>query len=121
MKWKFKPLSQDGTPTQAEAVLDLTWETRAYGPPSVLTDEQARKLASDIVEPIFPAGTKAGSTCAVRIAVDPDGKVVQRHPGDCAPGLFESCASAMDKWHFSPILENGKQLPYRAEILFRAP
>jgi len=121
MKWKFKTPVKDGMPVQVEALMDLTYETRAYGPSSLLTDEQARKLASNIVEPIFPPGTKSGSTCAVRIAVDQDGNVIQRHGGDCAPGLFESCSNAMDKWHFSPILDNGKQLPYRAEILFRAP
>jgi hypothetical protein len=121
LRWKFKPVMKDGVPVQAEAVFTFNFNTRAYGPREILTDEQARKLATGIVEPEFAPGTPSGSTCAVRAAVDSDGNVIEMIPGDCAPGLFDACMTAIRKWHFSPIEKNGRSLPYRAEILFRTP
>lgn len=121
MGWKFKPLVRDGVPVQTEGVLKLSFNTRAYGPAEPLTDAQARKLASNVIEPEFPPGTAAGATCAVHIAVDSDGKIIEQIPGDCAAGLFTVCSHAVGQWHFSPIMENGKQVPYRAEILFGRP
>jgi Gram-negative bacterial TonB protein C-terminal len=56
MKWKFKPVLRDGVPVQAEGVLNLHFDTRAYGPPAPLTDAEVRKLASNVVDPEFPPG-----------------------------------------------------------------
>jgi outer membrane biosynthesis protein TonB len=52
--WKFKPVLQDGVPVQAEAIMNFDFNTRAYGPAAPLTDSEARKMASGIVEPIYP-------------------------------------------------------------------
>jgi hypothetical protein len=63
MKWKFKPVLNDGIPVQAEAVLNFRFDTRAYGPSAPLTDQEVRKLASNVVDPEFPAGVApSGST-----------------------------------------------------------
>jgi hypothetical protein len=78
MRWKFKPLLKDGIPVQTEGVLKFSFNTRAYGPADMLTDVEARKLASNIVEPVFPPGTAAGSSCAVRIAGDSDGGLIEQ-------------------------------------------
>lgn len=56
IKWKFKPVLEDGAPAQAEAILNFHFDTRAYGPPVPLTDAEVRKLASNVIEPVFPAG-----------------------------------------------------------------
>jgi hypothetical protein len=119
MRWKFKPVLRDDVPVQVESVLNFTFNTRAYGPVDMLTDAEARKLASNIVEPVLTPGTPAGSTCAVRVAVDADGGLIEQIAGDCAPGLFMTCSNAIGKWRFSPIVKAGKSLPYRAEIRFR--
>jgi len=121
MKWKFKPPLKDGVPVQAEAVLDLTFETRAYGPPSPLTDAEVRKLATNTVDPEFPLGSKTGATCNIRIAVDAEGKVIQQLAGAGASELTAACMNAVARWKFSPIIENGQPRPYRAEITFRVP
>lgn len=121
MRWKFKPLLRDGVPVQASGVLQFNFNTRAYGPSEMLNDADARKLATDIVEPTFPAGTASGSTCAVRLAIDSDGQIIEQIAGDCVPGLFLTCSKAIGKWKFSPILKDGKALPYRAEVVFRVP
>lgn len=120
-RWKFKPALQDGVPVQMEAVLQFEFNTRAYGPTEMLNDADARKLASNIAEPVFPPGITSGSSCAVRIAVDADGQIIEQIPGDCVPGLFMTCSKAIGQWKFSPIQQDGKSLPYRAEVVFRVP
>jgi len=121
VRWKFKPFLKGGIPVQAEGVLELPFNTRAYGPANMLTDAEGRRLASNIVEPIFPTGIATGSSCAIRIAIDSDGGLIEQIAGDCAPGMYQLCSHALGKWHFSPIVQEDKQLPYRAEIMFRAP
>jgi hypothetical protein len=104
-----------------EGVLQLNFNTRSYGPSEMLPDAEARKLSSNIVEPVFPAGTQSGSTCAIRVAVDSDGQVIERIAGDCVPGLYRLCSEALGKWKFNPIVQDAKSLPYRGEIVFRVP
>jgi hypothetical protein len=120
-RWKFKPLIMDGVTLQMEGVLQFAFNTRAYGPADMLTDEEGRKYATTIVEPDYPTGAVAGSTCTVRVAVDADGKVIEMIIGDCSPGLGQPCFKALGKWRFSPIVQGGKSLPYRAQIVFRVP
>ena len=119
--WKFKPVQKDGVSLQTEAVLKFNFNTRAYGPADMLTDSDARKLATNAVEPDFPAGSVPGTTCAIRVAVDSFGSLIEQIAGDCAPGLYEVCSRTLGKWRFSPITQDGKPLPYRAEILFHVP
>lgn len=119
MKWKYKPFTKDGLPAQAEGVLTFALDTRAWGPPSPLSDADARKLASNIVEPDIPAGTYPIDTVyTLRIAVDTEGKIIEVIAGDGPYQLFGPCYSALRKWHFSPIMENGQSRPYRAQITF---
>jgi len=121
MKWKFKPLTKDGVPMQAEGVLNFHFNTRAYGPAAVPTDEEARRLATNIVEPIYPKESKPGSTFSIRIAVDADGQVIESMAVEGARELFTPCSQAVGKWHFNPIMEDGKPRPYRAQITCRVP
>lgn len=120
MRWKFNPPTKDGVSVQAEGILTFNFDTRAYGPKAILTNEEARKLAENIVEPEFPPTATSGSTCTIRIAVDADGQVIEQIAIDC-PGISQSCMNAIGKWHFSPIIENGQPQPYRAELTFRVP
>jgi hypothetical protein len=122
MKWKFKPVLRDEVPVQAEAVLNFDFNTRAYGPPAPLTDAEARKLASTIVEPVFPAGmAPSGSTYTFSVAVDEAGNVVEIIAGDGPHELYALSFQAIGKWRFSPLLEDGKPRPYRAQVTFRVP
>lgn len=121
MRWKFKPLVRDGIPAQVSAVLQFNFNTRAYGPSEMLNDSDVRKLASNIVEPTFPPGAVSGNTCAVRLAIDSDGQIIEQIAGDCVPGLFSACSKAVGQWKFDPIVKDGKALPYRAEVAFRVP
>jgi hypothetical protein len=122
MKWKFKPVMKDGAPVQAESLLSFALNTRAWGPPNPLSDAEVRKLATNVVEPVIPKGAfPAGAECTLRVAIDDEGKLIETIANGAAPGLCSLCEHAMYQWHFSPVLINGKPLPYRAEIKFRAP
>lgn len=122
MRWKFKPLTQDGVPVRAEVVWTFHFNTRAYGPSAPLPESEARKLATKIVDPSFPPGTPSGETCSMRIAVDSDGYLIEVI-GDVCPGdaLYIPSLHAIQSWQFKPVLENGERRPYRSEITFRAP
>jgi hypothetical protein len=122
MKWKFKPFTQDGLPAQAEGVLNFTIDTRGWGPAEPLTNAEARKLASDIVEPEIPAGAyPSGTIYTLWAAIDSEGRVIEVMAGDGPNELFMPCYTAMRKWQFHPILKDGQPLPYRAQIAFRVP
>lgn len=122
LKWKFKPVLRDGVPVQAESILNFSFNTRAYGPASPLTDEEVRKLATSIVDPVFAEGTApSGSTFEIRIAVDEEGNIIESMAGDGPHPMYQPCSQAVGKWHFSPILEEGKPRPYRARVICRAP
>jgi len=122
MRWKFKPALENGVAVQAQSVLTFALNTRAFGPPDFLSDAEARKLASNIVEPMIPPGAApSGTIYTLRAAVDADGNLIEVIPAEGIPGLFEPCYQALRQWRFRPIMENGQPRPYRAEIQFRVP
>ena len=122
MKWKFKPISKDGMPAQAESLLTFTLNTRAFGPATPLSDIEVRKLASNTVEPVISPGTfPAGTTYTLRAAIDSDGRLIEVIAGNGPPKLYGPCYQAVSKWQFKPILQNEEPMPYRAEITFRVP
>lgn len=122
MKWKFKPAMRDGVPVQAESILTFSLNTRAWGPSAPLSDAEVRKLVSNAAEPVFShVKAHSGDTCRVMVAIDSEGYLIEAIPGDGTPGLFQACYQAVSKWHFSPLLQDGKPRPYRAEIKFQAP
>ena len=105
---------------QAESILTFGLNTRAWGPAAPLSDAEARKLASNITEPMVPPGTApAGTVYTLWAAIDSEGNVIEVIPAEGPPGLFGPCYQALLKSHFNPILENGEPRPYRAEIKFR--
>ena len=116
MRWKFKPATRDGFPVQAEGTLNFDVNTRAAGPKDVLSDAEARKLASNIVEPVVPAGSvPPGAVYKIWIAVDADGFVIEKIVYQAPHGVdFGTVDQALRQWQFKPLMMNGKPQPYRA-------
>jgi hypothetical protein len=119
LRWKFKAAVRDGHPVQAEGILTFDLNTRAWGPADTLSDAEARKLATNTVEPAIPAGmAPPGSVYKLWIAVDSDGVVIEKIKSEGPPQLFGPIDRALQQWHFSPILESGQPRPYRALLEF---
>jgi hypothetical protein len=127
-QWKIKPLVDSaGSPVQVDGGLGFSFETAIGNPVPVLTDEEARKLATHVVEPEFPPNLlQKGARYRIRIAVNEEGKFTggasgdtdvtetTRMPGD---GIFPVML-ALQQWHFTPLVRDGKPQYFFAELIF---
>jgi hypothetical protein len=123
-KWHLKPTTYKGAPVQVEALLGFTFHTTVdkSTPLPELSDAEARKLATSVVEPVFPPGTAdPGTQLIVQISVDETGKLagIQNTHKLNSPALL-AIYSALQKWHFNPYLKNGKPQYFQANLTFQA-
>jgi hypothetical protein len=122
MKWPFKPAKEHDVPVQMEAVLTFAFNTKIGDPVSILSDTDARNLATKVVEPVFPVGTAKGTEVKVRLGVSLDGSVNGlSNPYNVPTPLFMAVLGAARQWHFRPYLRNGKPDVFGADIVFRVP
>lgn len=90
------------------------------------TDEgavDARNLATNIVEPVFPAGTAPKSTeLKVQVEVGLEGAINGvGNPMTPPSSLFLVAYPALRQWRFRPYLRDGKPDLFGADIVFRVP
>lgn len=122
MKWTFKPAKMHDVPVQIETVLTFAFNSKVGNPIPILSDAEARKLATNVVELKFPADTATGTEVKVRIGVSLDGSVNGvGNPYNVPAPLFMAAASAVRQWHFRPYVRDGKPDLFGADIVFRAP
>ena len=122
LKWQFRPAKVDGVPIQVETVLTFAFNTRIGDQIPILSDEEARRLASHVVEPVFPAGSAKGTEVKVQIGVALDGSVNGAgNPYNVPAPLFLAAANALRQWHFRPYLRGGKRDLFGADIVFHVP
>lgn len=124
-KWHLKPATDsEGNPVQVEALLGFTFHTQVDNshPLPVLSDVEARKLASHTVKPVFPpGGDKTVSEYVVRVSVNEEGKVtglLNTHKLNAS--ILMAINQAVTKWHFRPYLQNGKPQYFNADLTFPA-
>jgi len=122
-KWRFKPATADGMPVQVESTLTFAFDTKIENPIPVLSDAEARKLATNTVEAEVPAESAAsGASFTVRVTVDTDGKLTGvTNTNNLSTPLFGAAYKALTQWHFRPYLRDGKPDVYAADITFRVP
>ena len=124
MKWQFKPAKEKDheVPVQAEAVFTFVFNTKIGDPVSILSDADARNLATKVIEPEFPPGLAKGTEVKVRLGISLDGSVNGvSNPYNVPTPLFMAAYGAARQWHFRPYLRNGKPDVFSAEIVFRVP
>jgi TonB family protein len=122
MKWQFKPAKIHDVPVQIETVLTLAFNTKVGDAIRILSDEEARKLATNIVEPVFPPGSPKGTEVKVQVAVSPDGTVNGAgNPYNVPMPLFMAAYGAVRQWQFRPYLRDDKPDLFSADIIFRVP
>lgn len=122
-KWRFKPAVSNGVPVQVEGILTFAFGTKIENPIPVLSDAEARKLATNRVEPRFPPGTAAsGTAVTISVSIDKDGKLLGAgNPNNAPTSLFMAVYLAVRQWRFQPYLRDGKADVYSADITFRVP
>ena len=108
---------------QVEGILRFELNTRKYGPTEPLTDAQARTLATNTLAcrvdaASFPPGTKQTEWAAV----DSEGHIIEILIGEDGVhgphGTGIPCMQALQQWHFTPLVQDGKAVPFRAGIVF---
>jgi len=122
LQWQYKPYVNGG-PSQMEALLTFAFTTRIENPIPVLSDAEARKLATRVVEPVIaPGKARKGTRFTLRISVDEAGKLqAVLNPNSIAPALYSAGAAALKKWRFRPYLNQGKPDRFYADVTFHAP
>jgi len=124
LKWKLKQPVVDDIPVQVTALMGIPFKVKVEPAPPViqLSDERARKLATNRVDPMFPSGTPHGTKVEVIISVDDDGTFLGASPGSNQDSmLFSVGYNAVAQWKFSPYVEDGKPVPFKAAIIFIVP
>src|ERR1051326_1183233 len=120
LQWQYKPYNKGG-PSQMEAVLTFAFATRIENPIPVLSDAEARKLATRVVEAVVPVGkARKGTKFSLRISVDEAGKVLAVLNQDkVAPALYTAGVAALKQWRFRPYMNHGKPDRFYADITFQ--
>ncbi len=119
--WKFRPAAIEGVPAQFDTILTLGFESNIEDAAHVLTNEEARKLAEQVVEPRFNLGVSPkGKEITVRVSVAADGSIRSTsNPNKVDTGLFLAAMNAIRQWKFRPYLREGKPDSFEADITFR--
>ncbi|HEV7521544.1 MAG TPA: energy transducer TonB [Candidatus Angelobacter sp.] len=120
MLWKYKPYSNGGS-SQMEAVLTFAFNTRIENPVAVLSDTEARKLATHVAEAVVPPGKgRKGSKFSLRVSVDEAGKVqAVQNQSNAAPALYAAGTAALKQWRFRPYINKGSPDRFYADITFQ--
>jgi len=119
LRWQYKPYTNGGN-SQMESVLTFAFTTRIENPVPVLSDAEARKLATHVVEAVVPAGkARKGSKFTLRVSVDQAGKLLAvQNQNNVAPALYAAGTAALKQWHFRPYINKGVPDRFYADITF---
>jgi hypothetical protein len=119
MKWRFKPATVEGSRVQVETVLTFAFGTQIANSISALSDQEARKLATRIVEPRFPTGGVKGTEVKIQVGVSAGGSISGvTNPYNVPTDLFMVAANVVRLWRFRPYVKNGKPDTFSADIIF---
>lgn len=117
MHWRFQPYT-NGVPMQMESVLTFAFDAMQGAPIPLLSNTEARKLATHAVEPRLKKGTAAFT---LRIRVDQHGMLVRvLNPKNAPPELYQAGEKALQQWKFRPYVHDGKADLFDADINFKA-
>ena len=107
---------------QIESLVTFSFDTQAEKTRAlpILTDAEARELASGIVEPVFPPGSVTeGVQITVQVSVDETGKLTGiSNTGNLSTAAFLAANAALKRWHFKPYVKDGKAQYFHADIIF---
>jgi hypothetical protein len=118
--WQFSPYLLNGQAVAVSTYWTMPFETKIGIPLPELSDAEVRKLASNMVEPVFAPGTaKPGQELRVSIAVDEQGKLTGvGNPGGLGQS-FMAIYAAVSQWKFKPLVQDGKAQYFHAWLVFK--
>jgi len=120
-KWRLKRAIFNGVPVQVESRLTFAFKTELKANPlPELSDTEARKLATNVVEPVFPPGSgDVGAELIVQISVNETGKLTGvQNTHNLKDTVFLAADHALQQWRFTPYLKDGKPQYFHADITF---
>ncbi|MGB6383915.1 MAG: hypothetical protein WBD25_05455 [Terriglobales bacterium] len=124
-KWQLKQPIVNGVRVQVESLLTFRFETKIVRSDAVieLSDAEARKLATNIVDPVFPQGSvQDGTDVLIRISVDETGKLTGvDNTHQLKDPAFLAAYHALGQWHFQPLVKDGKPQYFHADVVFHVP
>lgn len=111
-KWKFTPVLRNGVAVSAKGIVSFHFDTREFGPKRILTDAEARALATHIIAPNLKGKTfPSGDAEMVDIAVGNQGKLIAAigmpspvQIAHTATSASIKCYEALKHWHFRPLM-----------------
>jgi hypothetical protein len=118
-QWRFKPYV-NGTPAQMEAVLTFAFDAMMGAPIPLLSNAEARRLATHVTEPRLASGKAApGTKWTMRIRVDEQGHLLRvLNLKNAKPALATAAERALKQWQFRPYQHDGKADLFDADIVF---
>ncbi len=116
--WQFEQTVVKGSAAQVEGIVTFAYQTTIDDPYPVLSNDEARKLATLSVEPHFAKGAPRGLTGTIRILVGEDGTIRTLSPGELPNEMFGPVMLAIRQWKFGPYLRNGHPVSFNADIAF---
>lgn len=124
-KWQFKPAAENRIPVQVESLVTFEFQTAVESSKTkpVLSDAEARRLAKNIIEPVFPSNNAAAKqTVVVRVSVNDGGEVIGMiNLYNLPDTLFLAISNALTQWTFNPYLQKGQAVNFDADLAFQTP
>jgi TonB family protein len=118
--WQFKTASVSQVPVQFESTITLAFDAKIGNPTPQLSDAEARKQATHIVEANFPPrAAPSGTRVNIVVSVNESGSVIGGINADKLPlPLFLPAFAAARQWQFRPYINSGKPDSFDAHITF---
>jgi hypothetical protein len=122
-KWQLKTALVNNLPVQVDSRVTFPFQVQIdpnARPLPQLSDAEARSLASNVSEPVFPPGSgDPGTEVVVEISVNETGKLTGvQNTHNLKTPVFLAANSALTQWRFAPYVKDGKPQYFHADITF---
>ena len=121
LRYKFKPLVEDGVAQQMEMPLVLHFRSQLADPLPVLSVMDMKKQVISC-ETGLPLGTPPGTVVRIRVSVNEEGKITGvGSSAPMKPDQFIAASARVKACKFAPYVLNGKATYYKGDVEFVAP
>lgn len=102
--------------------LGFLYDTHIEDPVPDLSDSEVRALATNIVNPVWPAsGVTHGQIVEVQVSVNEKGELTGGGYSRVPPALLAPVSAAIRQWKFNPLMRDGKPRYFHGTVQFVVP